>query len=332
MPRFPTVHSNQADRGLFTSDEIRRLMWAECARAQRYRFPLTLLAIGVDRLEQLGDLYGIESRANILNELGGLLRGSTRESDWMGWASDNLFLALFPHAPREAGPIIARRLLDRSRRLVFDEGYSSVQITLSMGLTHRSPGEEYGFDELLEEARVARDRSFAAGGNRFSVHVPPPAPKEPPRPAPAPGPVAVDLTADLEQIGKALERVLSQRVRELFESMGEKMPDFGGREREVLELAVRNLEAERSRRENEHSRQIDLLQRRLSKLAESLQLTEEELRRVMSVKSIDPGVASIYRTVQGLSMEEADSERKKEMMAKIFEANIELRKQIPKGE
>ena len=321
MPRFQKLPTAHASRGLFSPEEIRRLMWAECARAHRYRYPLTLLAVGIDRLEQLGDLYGIESRANIVGELTALLRSSMREGDLMGWVGDNLLVAALPHTSREAGPQVAARLIERSRRLVFEEGYSSVQITLSLGLTFRSADAVLDLDELIEEARTARDRAIAAGGNRFSVYVAPPKPDPP-----APIASTIDVTADLEQISKALERVLHQRVTELFDSMGEKMPDFGGHEREVLELAVRKLETERTRRESEHQSQIELLQRRLTKVAESLEVTEEELRRVMAMKAIDPGVASIYRTVQGLSLEESDTERKKEMMAKIFEANIELRK------
>lgn len=322
MPRFPKVPTSHAGRGLFTPDEIRRLMWAECSRAHRYRYPLSFMAIGIDRLEQLGDLYGIESRANIVNELTALVRSSMREGDLMGWVADNLLVAALPHTPREAGPEVAARLLERSRRLVFEEGYSTVQITISVGLTFCPADAALDLDALIEEARSARDRVTAAGGNRFAVYVPPPRPEPPPRATPE----RVDVTADLEHITKALESVLHQRVLELFDSMGEKLPDFGGREREVLELAVRNLERERAKRESEHQNQVELLQRRLTKLAESLEVTEDELRRVMAMKSIDPGVASIYRTVQGLNLEESDTERKHEMMVKIFEANVELRK------
>jgi hypothetical protein len=196
-------------------------------------------------------------------------------------------------------------------------------------VSHRPAGAEPELVELLDEARAACGRSLSAGGNRFTIFTPPPRPEPVKEPAPVAAPVAPVL--DVWQLTRALEQVLSTRVKELFESMGEKVPDFGGHEREVMELAVKKLTAEKARRENEQQSQIELLQRRLAKLGQSLELTEEELRRVMAAKSIDPGVASIYRTVQGLSVEQADAELKKEMMAKIFEANFELRKQLGGG-
>ena len=42
---------------------------------------------------------------------------------------------------------------------------------------------------------------------------------------------------------------------------------------------------------------------------------------------MDPGLASVYGTVQGLSSGAAQAELKKELMSKIFEANVELRRQ-----
>jgi hypothetical protein len=46
----------------------------------------------------------------------------------------------------------------------------------------------------------------------------------------------------------------------------------------------------------------------------------------MSLKQIDPGVASIYRTVQGLRGDDAQAQAKKAMMASIFEQNLSFQK------
>jgi len=110
--------------------------------------------------------------------------------------------------------------------------------------------------------------------------------------------------------------------------MGVKIPDFGGHDKEVLALAVKKMEADHEQMREEHARQVDVLERRLTKIATSLEATEGALLRTRSGENVDLGVASIYRTVQGLSDVEGDTELKKEMMSKIFEANIELRKQL----
>ena len=56
--------------------------------------------------------------------------------------------------------------------------------------------------------------------------------------------------------------------------------------------------------------------------------TEAELLQVARMKGLESGVASIYRTVQGLDTEETDFARKQEMLTLLFEANVELRKKI----
>ena len=56
--------------------------------------------------------------------------------------------------------------------------------------------------------------------------------------------------------------------------------------------------------------QGELLQRRITKLARALEETEEELRHVANLKSIDRGVESAYRFVQGLSADEEGYDRK----------------------
>src|SRR5688500_19231912 len=67
--------------GLFSPQEVRRLMRIEFERAQRYKYPLACFLIAVDRLERLHDLYGIDTKETILRALSELLRAETRASD-----------------------------------------------------------------------------------------------------------------------------------------------------------------------------------------------------------------------------------------------------------
>jgi hypothetical protein len=76
----------------------------------------------------------------------------------------------------------------------------------------------------------------------------------------------------------------------------------------------------------EHGRQVDMLERRIAKLTSLLGVTEEELARVMAMKNIDAGVASIFKTVQGLRGDDASVAAKKAMMATIFEQNLAFQK------
>ena len=125
---------------------------------------------------------------------------------------------------------------------------------------------------------------------------------------------------------------LAEKIREMF-GLSERDNDLLARiEDEVVSRTLREMKSELERvlqdSKSEHRRQVEALERRISKLSTSLGLTEAELQRVLSQKNVDPGVASIYKTVQGLSSTDVQAELKRALMSKIFEANVELRKRI----
>jgi hypothetical protein len=107
-------------------------------------------------------------------------------------------------------------------------------------------------------------------------------------------------------------------------------PEMVALQAQVTELAVKELYEERRKavaaQMAEHRRQTDQLEKRIAKLTSILGVTEEELKRVMAMKNIDAGVASIFRTVQGLSAEDAQAETKKALMSEIFKQNISFQK------
>jgi diguanylate cyclase (GGDEF)-like protein len=319
MPEFSSVTFSGDQEGLFSAEEVKRLMRAECARASRYGYPVTAMRMAVDRLDQLGDLYGFESREAILKEVTAVVRRNTRESDFLGYKVGGNFHAIFPHTSKEAGPALASRLLKDTAQLVFDEGSARVQVTLSIGVTYCAAGQKVDFDTLTNEASAAIDRALHAGGSRFEVYV-------------APEPVLEQLPAkevDPGAITEHLSGMLDTKLEDLFKSMGKNIPDFGGREHEVLALAVKKMEANHDLMREQHARQVELLERRLTKVSDSLEETESVLRRSAAAGAPDTGVASIYRSVQGLADVEDDLVLKKEMMSKIFEANLELHNQLP---
>jgi len=140
-----------------------------------------------------------------------------------------------------------------------------------------------------------------------------------------------DLRAEYE--GQNLQ--IAERVSEFFSLLAksEDCDDNQLRDR-VMELVMElvgeereaALEARRSARDNE----IDVMRRRITKLTASLGQSELELARVASMKSVDGGISSIYREVQGLDGGESQFERKKALMSDIFEANLALQKGSPK--
>ncbi|MEL6712998.1 MAG: hypothetical protein AAFP86_04450 [Planctomycetota bacterium] len=83
-------------------------------------------------------------------------------------------------------------------------------------------------------------------------------------------------------------------------------------------------------KDSQARRQIEVLERRLAKMARLLE-DRDQLLAGRQAPAEDEGVASIYREVQGIQGRTAEVKQKKALMSKIFEANLDLRKRIISG-
>ncbi len=106
-------------------------------------------------------------------------------------------------------------------------------------------------------------------------------------------------------------------------------------EQRVMELVMDVVSGERQQADTArralHDREVDNLQRRIKKLNDSLVTTEQRLQQVAAMKQVDGGISSVYREVQGVGSADAQVEKKKELMAGIFQANLKLQKKAQPG-
>lgn len=125
------------------------------------------------------------------------------------------------------------------------------------------------------------------------------------------------------EIARRLDAVLAEIAEDpasglsrLRERMLELVMDLVGREREAALRA----------RQAAHDAEVEKLERRIAKMSSALSETEQRLAQLASLETVDEGISSIYREVQGLSPQDRRYERKKELMENIFKANLELQK------
>ncbi|MFT4538306.1 MAG: diguanylate cyclase (GGDEF)-like protein [Planctomycetota bacterium] len=160
------------DRYLFSLAQIQHLMRVEFNRAQRYRYPISCMLMSVDRLGHLRDLYGYDSKEEILEAAISLLKAETRSSDFLGRLADDRLLAVVPHTGQVGGRILSARLLDGIRKIDFQCDGRTIPITMSVGLAYDDDGDSLFFDSMLELAEEALADANEAGGGRFVVRGP----------------------------------------------------------------------------------------------------------------------------------------------------------------
>lgn len=101
---------------------------------------------------------------------------------------------------------------------------------------------------------------------------------------------------------------------------------------EVTQLTFALLDQERhaamQARAAARDREVELLERRISKMTKALEENEGRLAQLARMKNVDDGIASIYDEVQGLQAGAANYEKKRELMSEIFKANLALQKGV----
>src|SRR5690349_983239 len=171
-PSVAGADFGSTEGGLFSPQDVRRLMRIEFERAQRYKYPLACFLIAVDRLERLHDLYGVETEEAILRALSELLRAETRASDLLGVLVDDRLLVMIPHAARGGADALAKRLLEGARKLKFESDGRQVRVTLAIGGSHNQttrPTQRLFYETLLSVAESGLDVALQGGGDRY-VH------------------------------------------------------------------------------------------------------------------------------------------------------------------
>ncbi|MFT5052671.1 MAG: diguanylate cyclase (GGDEF)-like protein [Chlamydiales bacterium] len=331
MPPQSTLSFSKSGQTLFTPKEVRQLMRVEFDRGQRYGFPVACFLILVDRLDDLSTVHGWEVKEEILLAMVELLKSETRASDFLGCLDGDRILAVVPHTSAESARFLAERLLKGTRELAFGSGSQSLRVSLSIGMSHSEQDDPISYETLIRVAEEGLLVAEAGGGDRcietelyqlYEKHyggrsVAPGAPVK----SFGSGPLA------LVEAGEDLEAAATRLADDLVEQALAEIRAERDQLREELADTKLHLQTDSSAPDPGFQSEIDQLRRRLSKVTKSLGLTEQELTRLRVLKDVDPGLSSVYRDVQGLSMEDAHAELKRELMQNIFQANVNLRKE-----
>jgi hypothetical protein len=130
--------------------------------------------------------------------------------------------------------------------------------------------------------------------------------------------------------GAALAARFEAEVRDLLAALG--TPDAGSAAARVRERAADLLREGHAAalREVQQARgeRIDNLERRVAKLRSALTDSESLVERLRTTKVGDPGLASVYRTVQGLDKNTIGAAERQGLLDELFKLNVELRDMI----
>lgn len=157
---------------------LKRFLPLEVKRSRRYQYPIAVVLIGLDALEQKLSATGSPEfqRAQIRAEAMAGIHKVIRDIDLTVPFADDKYLVLLPHTPREGAMTVASRLqAELSKLPSFDGG------TASAGLASYEPKywtkEHVSFGGLMREATSALKKAQGNGGGYVEAAPMPDKPK-----------------------------------------------------------------------------------------------------------------------------------------------------------
>ncbi len=151
---------------LYNRREFERLLAEELHRATRYRHPLSLLLIDIDKFKAINDGLGHRAGDQALRLISSTIRDISRKGDIVARYGGDELAVLLPETPPEDALILAERIrkLVSLQPLETDSG-SKTELTLSIGVATTS-GEVNRGEQLVDAADQAMYIAKAEGRNR----------------------------------------------------------------------------------------------------------------------------------------------------------------------
>lgn len=165
---------------LYNSRHFYQQLELEIDRSLRYRHPLSLLLIDIDRFKEYNDTFGHLEGDKVLVRFSQILKSCLRANDSAYRYGGEEFTVILPETGAEEARTVAQRIRATLKAEIFHpRSGTPVHKTISIGVTEYCPRES--LEAFVRRADQAMYRSKEAGRNRVSVIVSPA--KEPAAPA-----------------------------------------------------------------------------------------------------------------------------------------------------
>jgi diguanylate cyclase (GGDEF)-like protein len=156
--------------GLYNARGLEARLSAEIARTTRYRAPLSVLLIDLDRLKEINDRYGHYAGQSALREVAAAIRAELRANDIAArWGGDE-FVVVAPNTSTGAGWAMAERI-----RVAIGTTSTKWILTASIGMTTFEANDadcDADVETLIRSADAALYEAKRRGRNQVAMAQP----------------------------------------------------------------------------------------------------------------------------------------------------------------
>jgi len=122
--------------GIYNRRYIMEVLDNEINRYNRHRISFSLLMIDLDHFKQINDTWGHPAGDRVLHSVGDALRTGLRSTDIVGRIGGEEFMVILPYTNGECAMIVAEKIRNDMKKLVFSEGDENYTITASIGVAN----------------------------------------------------------------------------------------------------------------------------------------------------------------------------------------------------
>ena len=172
---FTTLRLQQALRRQATRDPLTDLLNRRAfeetsarhmAQARRFRRPLSLLLMDLDRFKSINDQHGHKAGDQVLQTFATHLESCLRATDLACRFGGEEFIVLLPDTDLAQAGELAERVRDAWQRVVINTGATRLNSTVSIGMSCVGARHGYVLDDLVERADHALYHAKQLGRNR----------------------------------------------------------------------------------------------------------------------------------------------------------------------
>ena len=147
---------------------IIRELQDEVMRAERYKSPVAISVVDVDKFKSVNDTYGHAVGDEALRQVAYILRDGIRHPDMAGRYGGEEFLIILPNSDIKAASEQADRLSRNMRETVVKIKEHEIKVTISIGVAQYRP-ENDTWDTFLNRADNAMYKAKTNGRDQWAV-------------------------------------------------------------------------------------------------------------------------------------------------------------------
>lgn len=156
--------------GLFNRRYLLFRLEEEFSRARRYRSPLSLVLIDVDRLKRVNDAFGQAAGDAVLRKVSQLVVEQVRMEDLVGRMGEDVFAIALPGNRYRGAAILANKIRTGVEELLFPFEGGEWDVRVSGGIaTYPDNPTVASVDDLVRTTENALSEAKSRGGNRLFI-------------------------------------------------------------------------------------------------------------------------------------------------------------------